>query len=305
MTILEHPAIVSFLRDHANHASSPQPLAVFDCDGTVISGDIGEAVFYRQIEQFHFRRSPAELWTDHPGRGRIDELYRTLAGRPTHRLSDVPEFHEFADFLLEWYFGQIAAGKVIKACADIVRLFAGYSPEEVRAFAQATFGEQIAAPAGERRLGGRTLPRGIRFLKETSELLQELRRRRFEIWAVSGSFRWSVVPVFEALGVFADHVIGIELHAENGVFTGEAVAPIPIWGGKIDALRVHTQTAPVLVASDSKNDLPLFRYSTGLKVRINSRRRSTDEFFRSAGVMRDDSWVVVEEPAILDRLPHA
>ncbi|MEW6510992.1 MAG: haloacid dehalogenase-like hydrolase [Bacteroidota bacterium] len=305
MSILEHPAIASFLREHANHSSVARPLAVFDCDGTVIRGDIGESMFYRQIEQFHFRRSPAELWTDHPERGRIDKLYLALAERSVDKLRQSPEFDEFAEILLAWYFGQIAAGKVIKACADIVRLFAGYSVDEIHGFAKATFEEQIAAPLGERRLGERTLPLGIRFLRETRDLLRELQLLHFDIWAVSGSFRWSVVPVFGALGVPADRVIGIELRTDNGVCTGEAVTPIPIWGGKIDALRLRTPSPPSLVASDSKNDLPLFRYSSGLKVRINSRRRSTDDFFRNAGITRDKSWVVVEEPAILDHLPHA
>ena len=43
----------------ANRRRNGPPLAVFDCDGTVIQGDIGEAMLYHQLEHFLFRVSPA------------------------------------------------------------------------------------------------------------------------------------------------------------------------------------------------------------------------------------------------------
>jgi phosphoserine phosphatase len=55
---------------------------------------------------------------------------------------------------------------------------------------------------------------------------------------------------------------------------------------------------PVLVASDSRNDIPLFRASTDLKVRLNSRGRSTAEFFEAYGSPADASWINIETPTI-------
>jgi hypothetical protein len=52
------------------------------------------------------------------------------------------------------------------------------------------------------------------------------------------------------------------------------------------------------VASDSKNDIPLFLYSAGLRVRINSRNRDTMEFFRSADITPDESWILLEHPTV-------
>jgi len=302
MSILDHPAVARFLAAHPGAGGGPPPLAVFDCDGTVIRGDIGEAMFYRQIEHFHFRRSPADVWRTHTRRDRLAVLFaRLLPMEPAARGAD-PAFEEFAGMLLDWYFGGIAAGRVTEACADIVRLFAGYTVEEVRAIARATFAEELASPLGTRRLGNRELPRGARYLAESVELLRALAARGFDIWAVSGSNAWSVEPVFERLGVPPARVIGIALESEGGVLADRAAAPIPIREGKVAALRALTPEVPLLAASDSKNDIPLLLYARGLRVRVNSRGRDTDDFFRAAGTAPDGTWVNVDRPRIMDEV---
>lgn len=278
----------------------PRPLAVFDCDWTVIQGDVGEAMFYRQIRHFHFRRSPALVWHDHPRRAEIGRLYDLLAPLGAEARREHPASGPFAEILLAWYFDQIASGAVLKACADIVRLFAGYTPAEVRTLARETWEEEFSSPFGSFRLGGRDLPRGARFIRESADMIGALAERDFEIWAVSGSNKWSVEPVFAHFGIPAERVIGIELGVEGGVFTGEPAGAIPIREGKIDALRARTQTVPLLAASDSRNDIPLLLYASGLRIRINSKHRDTAEFFRSARVTPDSSWVLVESPHIME-----
>jgi len=300
MTILDEPAVAAFLDAHDNHDAGPRPLAVFDCDGTVIQGDIGEAMFYRQIEHFHFRLSPASVWPDHPRSGALEKLYGELAPLPPGERGGREAYTAFAEMLLARYFDQIAAGAVEKACADIVRLFAGYTPAEVRRLADEAWKEEFSSPLGTRRLGRRDLPRGARFIAESVDLIGALTERRFEIWAVSGSNKWSVEPVVRTLGIPAERVIGIELQAEGGVLTARPDGPVPIRAGKIDALRRRTPTVPLLAASDSKNDIPLLLYSAGLKIRINSRKRNTGEFFRSAGIAPDATWVLVESPHIME-----
>ncbi|HUI11001.1 MAG TPA: haloacid dehalogenase-like hydrolase [Bacteroidota bacterium] len=300
MSILEDPTIATFLASHGRDGTAAPPLAVFDCDGTVIRGDIGEAMFYRQIERFLFRRSPAEIWSAHARRERLGELFDTLRPLGNGARRSHPAFDEFAALLLGWYFDGIAAGRVAEACADIVRLFAGYTSAEVRAIAHETFAGELASPVGSRRLGGRDLPRGVRYLAESVELLRALQSRGFDVWAVSGSNKWSVEPVFERLGVPASRVIGIELDAPGGTLSDRAAEPVPIREGKVAALRARTAEAPLLTASDSRNDLPLFLYSRGLKVRVNSRGRDTAEFFRAAGSGPDGSWVLVESPRELE-----
>ncbi|HMK38881.1 MAG TPA: haloacid dehalogenase-like hydrolase [Bacteroidota bacterium] len=300
MSILEEGAVAAFLGLHENHRKGPRPVAVFDCDGTVIQGDIGEAMFYRQIEHFHFRRSPAVLWPDYPRAGELARLYDELAPLDPAARAGNPGFGAFAGLLLSRYFDQIEQGAVAKACADIVRLFAGYTPAEVRELARETFEEEISSPMGTRRLGTRTLPRGARYIRESVDLIGALTLRGFDVWAVSGSNRWSVEPVFRRFGVPPERVIGIDLEVRDGILTERTAGPVPIRAGKIDALRQSTPAVPLLCASDSRNDIPLLLYSSGLKVRINSRKRDTADFFRSAGIVPDESWVLVESPHIME-----
>lgn len=299
MTLAHHPSILKLLEQTARLQSPARPLAVFDCDGTVIHGDIGEAVFFRQIEEFMFRVSPAELWPDYPQRGELDRLYRNLDAVELKDRKAHPDFEAFAGHLLSWYYGQLADGSVAKGCADIVRLFAGFTVDEVRALAARTLTLELQAPLGSRELGGRKVHTGVRFMAEPLELMRLLQDHDFDIWAVSGSSAWSVEPVFARLGVPAHQVIGISLECPNGTLSGIAVNPIPIRADKVQALQSRDARVPHLVASDSRNDIPLLLYSSCVKVWVNGRHRSKREFFTAVGSEPDDRWLLIEEPTIL------
>jgi phosphoserine phosphatase len=295
MSIDVRTRIDEFLRKHARNGST-EAVAVFDCDGTVIKGDIGEAMFYHQIERFHFRLNPASLWPDHPRHKELGKAYERLSPLPDAERRRDPAFEPFARMLLDWYVNQIEIGQVAKACADIVRLYAGFTRTEVRALAGETFLEELSTPFCERPLGGRNSKRGVRYLREAVDLLELLRNNGFDIWAVSGSSKWSVEPVFAGLRIPPERVIGIDLEERDGLLTGMPVLPIPIRENKIHALRMHQPRPPVLVASDSRNDIPLFGYCEDLRVLVNSRKRTSEEFFRSGEIPRDDRWIVYEQP---------
>ena len=298
MSILADPTIASFLENHANHRFPGPPIAVFDCDGTVIKGDVGEAMLYYQLEHFCFKVSPAEVWPDHPKRGALDTLFNKLSAMESHLRTDTRDFVEFADIVISWYVDQIAEGNVEKACANIVQLFAGFTLDEVRDISEKNLKHELHSHVGERALCGRKLPQGIRFIRESVQLISALKKRGFQIWAVSGSNKWSVEPVFRKLGVSPERVIGIELASRNGVFTSEVLEPVPIRAKKVDALQQRQKGIPLLVASDSRNDIPLFKYASGLRVLVNSRKRSTDIFFSSGDIARDDTWVIIEHPTV-------
>jgi phosphoserine phosphatase len=298
MSIAAFPQIQQFLKTHSNHASRKPGVAVFDCDGTVIKGDIGEAMLYYQLEHFHFKVSPADVWPDHPRRSELDRWYNILTAVDAARRSAQPEFVPFADTILSWYFDQLAEGRIEKACADIVRLFAGHTLDEVRRIAESTFLEEAWAPVSERTLGTRPRPKGARYIKESTELVTLLMQRGFDIWAVSGSNKWSVEPVFRRLGIPAEQVIGIDLIEHDGILSSTPQEPVPIQKKKVDALRERIPEAPLLVASDSRLDIPLLQYSSGLRIYVNSHQRNPSDFFIIGKVVRDDSWVVIERPTL-------
>jgi len=298
--ILRDPHIEKFFLRHSDHRDGSGKVAAFDCDGTVIRGDIGEAMFYRQIEKFLFRISPADIWTDHPRRAEIDRKFRALTDLSETERINHPDFGSFADILLSRYFDQIESGQVEKACADIVCLLAGFTRDEVSAIAGATYADELLSPIGVRHLGSRHLPKGIRYLREPVTLLNALQDHHFDVWAVSGSNRWSVEPVFRALGVPHERVIGIDLLENGGVLLPRTEQPVPIRAKKVEVLKKHTKLQPLLVASDSRNDIPLLLYSDEVKVLVNSRRRNSADFFAQGAVSRDDSWVIIETPTTIE-----
>jgi phosphoserine phosphatase len=222
-----------------------------------------------------------------------------LASTPDTKRQKHSAYEPFASFLLSWYFDQLAAGKIAKACTAIVQLFAGFTLQEVRAFAEATCVEELQKPIGPSRMGSRPIFRGARFLKESVELLHLLQDHGFDILTISGSNKWSVEPVFARLSVPPDHVIGIDLHLDDDVLSPNPQKPIPIQTGKVDALHKADTRSPVLVASDSRNDIPLLLASTDVKVYVNSHQRNTDDFFKLGNVERNHSWIVLEEPAMM------
>ncbi|HCV43829.1 MAG TPA: hypothetical protein DGH68_10135, partial [Bacteroidetes bacterium] len=192
-----------------------------------------------------------------------------------------------------------AEGKTAKACSDIVRLFTGFTETEVQQIARATTKKEMESPRGEWTLGRHRLPKGIRFIRESLELLTELRKRDFDIWVVSGSNQWSVEAVCEQIGIPSDHVLGIDLIRKDGAFTSIVKQPVPVLDGKVEALRQHTRRAPTIVVSDSTYDIPLFKYSADLKVLVKS--RNGQDFFQAANIIRDESWMVIESPTLIEK----
>jgi phosphoserine phosphatase len=297
---IEEPTIAAFLARHEARAAERPGVAVFDCDGTVISGDIGEAMFYSQIEDFHFRISPGVVWPDHPRRRDLDRFFARLKDLPAEERHAHQDFEQFADLILSWYFDQLHGGRVQKACADIVRLLAGYTVEEVRALALQTLDQELASPVTTRQLGGREFPRGSRYIRQSLALLRDLLRRGFDVWGVSGSNRWSVERVFERVGVSPDRVLGIGLLERDGVLTPDARYPVPVGEGKINALRERGAAAPTLVVSDSPHDIPLFLHATELRVRVKSGNLDAADFFHKNNLTRDATWVTIDNPTLLE-----
>lgn len=292
------PALQEFLRQYEGKTFSKLPTAVFDCDGTIIQGDIGEAMFYHQIEHFQLRVNPANIWLDHPKREELDNLYGQLSSLPTDRRTQDRRFVSFSEMMVEWYFDQLSDGKTEKACSDIVRLLSKFTEQEVMQIAASTFNEELASLITFRKFGKHSVPKGIRYIGESVALLKELQRLGFDIWAISGSNKWSVQPVFERLGIPKDHIIGIELQLASNTFSAKVQMPVPVLRGKVEALHMVTEDAPLIVVSDSIYDTPLFEESQGLKVFINSRMETSYTFFKQANIVQDDTWVVVEKPTI-------
>jgi len=290
-------AIDNFLASHLVSPREVTPLAVVDCDGTIIKGDIGEAMFYFQIERFLFRESPGTLWPDYPDRKELDRLFNSLVQNPPFIGSQDGRQIAFANHLLDWYFAQLKAGQTMKACADIVRLWSGFREAEVVEVARDTVKAELAPGPEERLLGKHLLPRGVGYIKETREMLERIRAVGFNTWVVSGSNVWSVREICRHLPVAPTQIAGISLGRKGDLISSQVLHPVPVNEGKVDLLKAKGFPQPMIVVSNSILDLPLYKHCRGLKVLVQSDHHA-DGFFDRAGIQPDDSWVVITQPTV-------
>jgi len=293
------PTIIDeFLSNHLASGSGQTPVAVVDCDGTIIKGDIGEAMFYFQIRRFLFRESPARLWPDYPERKELGYLFSSLIGAPPFEGMKDGRLIAFANHLLGWYFNQLKRGETEKACSDIVKLWAGFTQAELKEIATDTVKSELRTDQTAQLLGKFVLPRGVRYIRETIEIIRRLRAAEFDTWVVSGSNIWSVSEVCRRLPVREERIAGIDLLRKGTVNLPGVLNPVPVGAGKVELLQARGLPAPSIVVSDSTYDLPLFLASSGLKILIASNGPS-EIFFEQTGIRPDETWVRIDQPTLL------
>lgn len=174
-----------------------------DADGTLWEGDVGDALFRRVV-----------------ARGALSEAsMRAIAEGCARWLGGVPATPSAqAEALIEGH----AAGRVdIRDLCDLEAACAGDRP-------RAEFDDLLRAVAAE--YAGRMRDESVR-------LLAALRAQGFAVHVVSGSLGALVQATLDAAGVAVDRVSGGELAAREDYVSSTLVAPIPLHGGKVDALR--------------------------------------------------------------------
>ena len=149
-------------------ASNPR-VAVFDCDGTLWSGDSGYGFMVWSLEQGLVSRSTSD-W--------IDNRHRA------YRAGDVSE---------------------LQICGEMVQIYAGLREQELRA---------AAAQYVEEHVRGRVFA-------ELAGLVEELRRRGVELWAVSSTNKWVVAEGVRPFGIPEERVLAAEVKVAAGLITSE------------------------------------------------------------------------------------
>jgi phosphatidylglycerophosphatase C len=174
-----------------------------DADGTLWEGDVGDALF--------------RLVT---AREALSEASReALAWSCAAWLGESPKSPAAQ---AEAVIAGHAAGRVdIRDLCDLEAACAGDRP---RAEFDALLGEVAAEFAARMR-------------DESVRLLGALRAEGFAVHVVSGSLGDLVRATLQAAGVTVDRVSGGELAAGEDAVSSRLVAPIPLHGGKVDALR--------------------------------------------------------------------
>ena len=179
-------------------------VAVFDCDGTLWSGDSGYGFMVWSIEQGLVSRSTSD-W--------IDNRHRA------YRAGNVNE---------------------LQICGEMVQIYAGLREQELQA-AAAQYVEEFV--------------RG-RVFAELAALLETLRQRGVELWAVSSTNKWVVAEGVRPFGIPEQRVLAAEVSTVAGVI-GSQIVDVPTDEGKAAALARAGLPRPDAVFGNSIHDLAM------------------------------------------------
>ncbi len=177
---------------------------MFDCDGTLWSGDSGYGFMVWSIEQGLVSRSTSD-WIDNRHRA-----YRA---------------------------GQVSE---LDICGEMVQIYAGLREEELQA-------------AAGRYVEGHVRSR---VFAEMAGLVESLRGRGVELWAVSSTNRWVVAEGVRAFGIPGQRVLAAEVKVSGGIITSELI-DVPTDEGKAAALVRVGLARPDAVFGNSIHDLAM------------------------------------------------
>lgn len=119
-------------------------------------------------------------------------------------------------------YDEYLAGKVgeDEMCGEMVQIHRGISEKRIREFA-ARFSKSNVTP---------------QFFPEMESLVEKLRHRGCEVWAVSSTNNWVIEESVKKVGIPADRVLAVQVAIENGVAT-DRLGEITSGPGKARALR--------------------------------------------------------------------
>lgn len=116
---------------------------------------------------------------------------------------------------------------------------------------------------------------------EQKKLIELFLKHAVRVYIVTASIKWAVVPGAIALGLTADHVIGVETKVESGSITDIPIMPITYRQGKVEALLLKTgNIKPFFCAGNTIGDFELLQAATHIRLAVSAAARD-DKMFRS------------------------
>ncbi|WP_233261307.1 haloacid dehalogenase-like hydrolase [Vitiosangium sp. GDMCC 1.1324] len=310
-----------------------RPVAVFDWDNTVVKNDLGDATFFWMLRHDKVLQPMDRDWSTTSrhltpeGRAALNTACDAAAapGEPLQTSTHT----DCADELVSIYdSGKTRAGQsawnnritltLNTSYAWVAQLQAGYTPEELRAFARSAYAENAFNPPGTTQTVGTTsgLAFHVQAYEEMVDLIETLQANGFDVWVVTASPQFVIDAVSEELvGIKPNRVIGIRTvtdargrvtpHLQGcGTVADGADTLITYDQGKrcwINKVIFHqsaeqqlTRVADermrqVFAAGDSDTDLSFVQDATHLKLAIN---RNKVQLMCNAYANRQGRWLV-------------
>jgi phosphoserine phosphatase len=125
----------------------------------------------------------------------------------------------------------------VAICGEMVQMYQRLREDEMRRAAKAFFASQIEA----------------NIFPEMLELMDALRGKGVDIWAVSSTNNWVIEEGVRRFGIPAERVLAACVHVKDGVVT-DVIKDVPTDAGKVAALARVGVTTPDAVFGNSVHD---------------------------------------------------
>jgi phosphoserine phosphatase len=122
-------------------------------------------------------------------------------------------------------------------CGEMVQMYQRLREDELRRAAKNFFASQIEP----------------NIFAEMKELVEELRARGVDIWAVSSTNNWVIEEGMRRFGIPAERVLAARMQVKDGVVT-DTILDVPTDEGKVASLKRAGVTAPDAVFGNSVHD---------------------------------------------------
>ena len=132
----------------------------------------------------------------------------------------------------------------VAICGEMVQMYQRLREDELRRAAKNFFASQIEP----------------NIFAEMKELVDELRGKGVDIWAVSSTNNWVIEEGMKRFGIAADRVLAARVQVKDGVVT-DTILDVPTDEGKVASLKRAGVTAPDVVFGNSVHDAAMLAFA--------------------------------------------
>ena len=242
------------LVESTDEASSP--IVAFDCDQTLITGDIGETLLFDSLENLQIQGDSG--WWSMLAPVADPEPLRE--GYERAQALNHPLDIDLLSAIWTAYTA-LCVADIRAAYLWAASCFNEQSSLAVRARCRAFLTQALEAPA---LIDPRGHPRGVRSRPQIISLIEALHAREVEVWIVSSSQQPMVESVAERYGIPLRRVIGIDFERDaEDRYTRSPRHPVPVAEDKWSRFNAEIGRAPTVMFGDSRHDLPLMKVAGG------------------------------------------
>lgn len=255
------------------------PVAVLPLDDAFIDGDLGELAFWRLVRRAEFKFDD-EFWNIVPvayGRQKTRAAYEQFSGLSQAIWQQQPTYAQYCKFFVRSY-QDVCSGVGRKECrVYLARLWRGFAFDQAQAYVSAVWDEESRRDVSVDAVAeypGDPFParmrRGLVVEPEMQNLANFLRATGFQVWLESADESVVVRTAAAKLGLEPRRAVGIELTSFQDHLKSGVVEPVPMRGGKVEAIVTATGGVPALVVGAGPEDVALLSYGSGLRVLLDS-----------------------------------